>query len=111
MYSSLIDDPKNQLLRARLARLVDDLRKFNLATREEYEAEVYSRINGILARGNRMQPLAPIPAEGPARVGDVVENLARLNQDGADVVNEVLKVEETRVRSRANSKPRARARE
>lgn len=93
MYSLLRDDPENELLRDRLGRLLGDIRTLQLSTREEYQAEVFSRVNGILALGNHMRPLLPVTAEGPATVGDVTENFARLNQDAIDIASQMQRVE------------------
>lgn len=98
MFNSLIDDPKNELLRDRLARLADDIRRLELSTREEYQAELYSRVNAILAMGVDMTPLAPITAEGPAVLGDLVENFNRLNRDGADIAGQILRIEDLAAR-------------
>ena len=93
MYSLLRDDPENELVRDRLGRLLGDIRVLKLSTREEYQAEVFSRVNGILALGNHMRPLLPVTAEGPATVGDVTENFARLNQDAMDIASQMQRVE------------------
>lgn len=95
MFNSVSDDPKNELLQDRLARLADQVRLLELSTREEYQAEVYSRVNAILAMGVGMTPLFPITAEGPAVLGDLIENLSRLNKDGADIAGLILRIEDT----------------
>ena len=93
MYSILRDDPQHELVRNRLERLLGEIRALRLSTREEYQAEVFSRVNGVLALGNHMLPLVPIPAEGPAVVGHVSENFGRLNHDALDIANQLLLVE------------------
>jgi hypothetical protein len=94
MFNSVTDDPKNELLRDRLSRLADDIRQLELSTREEYQAELYSRVNAILAEGVEMTPLIPITAEGPAILGDLTRNLSLLNRDGADVAGQILRIED-----------------
>jgi hypothetical protein len=98
MFSSIFDDPKNELLRNRLERLADEIAALDLPTREEFLAEVYSRVNQILAIGTDMRPLFPVTAEGPAVLGDIIENFDRLNQDGGDVAGFLLRIEDLAAR-------------
>lgn len=98
MFSTLISDPENEFLRDRLNRVLSDLRKLTLSTREEYLAEVYSRVNRVLSLGNHMTPLQRIPSEGPAAAGDVADNLLLLNQDAGDIVQQILRVEDSAAR-------------
>lgn len=93
-FNTLLDDPTFELLRARLQRLADELRTLPLSTKEEFEAEVYSRINSVLRMGTDMMPLATIARESPALIGDFLTNLSRLNQDGTDVAAYILRVED-----------------
>jgi len=95
MFSNLIDQPQNQLLRARLDRLVDAVRQLRLPTREEYQAAVYSQVNAVLSLQNGMTPLFPITAEGPAVVGDLVNNFNVLSQDATDIASELLSTEDS----------------
>lgn len=95
MFSLLSEDPKNALVRDRLMRLLDEIRSLKLSTREEYQAEVFSRVNRVLGLGNSMQALAAITAEGPAVVGDLTLNLLRLNQDATDIAGEILHIEDS----------------
>lgn len=94
MFTSFYPDPQNAFMQDRLARLADDVRNLDLSTREEYQAEVYSRVNAVLALGNGMTPLFPITAQGPALVGDVEANFERLNRDSADIASQILLVED-----------------
>jgi hypothetical protein len=94
MFSSIFDDPKNEFLRDRLARLSDEISRLELSTREEFLAEIYSRVNRVLAMGTAMQPLVPVTAEGPAKIGDLVDNFTRLNQDGSDIAGHLLRMED-----------------
>jgi hypothetical protein len=80
-------------MRDRLGRLLGDIRLLQLATREEYQAEVFSRVNGVLALGNHMRPLILVTPEGPATVGDVSGNFAQLNQDAIDIASQLQRVE------------------
>lgn len=98
MFNDLINDPGNEFLRDRLNRVLSSLRSISLSTREDYLAEVYSRVNKILSLGNHMTPLNRIASEGPAAVGDVTLNLQILNQDATDIVQQILKVEDSAAR-------------
>jgi hypothetical protein len=88
-------DPSQTLLSARLSRITPKLRSLGYSTKEDYQAEVYSEVNGVLTLGNNMQPMYPIAAEGPATVGDITTNVNRLNEDTGDIASEILAVEST----------------
>jgi hypothetical protein len=90
MYSSLYNPDWSELFKARLQQIERDLRGLNLATREEYQAEVYSRLNQMFALGNRMTPLKPVLRQGPASVGDVQTNMRLLNADASAVALQLL---------------------
>ncbi len=94
MFNSVLEDPKNEFLRDRLSRLADEISRLDLPTKEEFLAEIYSRINRVLAAGTAMQPLAPITAEGPAKIGDLITNFTRLNQDGSDIASHLIRMED-----------------
>jgi hypothetical protein len=94
MFTTFYPDPENAFMQDRLARVADDVRSLNLSTREEYQAEVYSRVNAVLALGNGMTPLSPITPQGPALVGDVEANFDSLNRDSADIASQILLVED-----------------
>jgi hypothetical protein len=95
MFSNVFTEPDNGILRDRLSRLIEGLRLLELPTREDYLAEVYSRVNSIIAIDGEMQPLtSPIP-NGPAIVGDVTVNCTRLNEDALDLSNETSRLEDS----------------
>jgi hypothetical protein len=98
MFNDIINDPANELLRDRLNRVLSELRTVSLSTREEYLAEMYSRVNRVLSIGNHMAPLTRIPSEGPASVGDVIGNLQSMNQDAVDIAQQILRVEDSAAR-------------
>lgn len=92
MFSST--DPGKTLLMARLNRIAFNLRNLSYSTKEDYQAEVYSEINGVLALGSSMQSVYSIVGEGPAMVGDVAENVYRLNQDAQDIASQIKAIED-----------------
>jgi hypothetical protein len=95
MFNTFHPDPENAFMKDRLSRLAEDIRQLRLPTREENQAEVYSRVNAVLALGNGMTPLASITPQSPAIVGDVAENFERLNRDSADIASQILLIEDT----------------
>lgn len=94
MFNPVFTDPNNALLQDRLSRVAQDLRRLSLPTAEDYQAEIYSRINAVLAIDNQMTPLKPVGSEGPAVVGDVSDNYTILNNDAEDIAKELLRVED-----------------
>lgn len=95
MFNPVFTDPNDALLKDRLARISQQLRAIQLSTAEDYQAEVYSRVNAILSLGEAMTPLQPVGAEGPAVVGDATANFITLNNDAQDIAKEMLRVEDT----------------
>lgn len=93
--SSPFTDQNNALFKDRLNRIAESLRTLTLSTVEEYQAEVYSRVNAVLSRGLAMTPLAPVSSEGPAVIGDVSNNYTILNNDADDIANELLRIEDS----------------
>lgn len=87
-------DPNDSLLKDRLARISEDLHGLKLSTTEDYQAAVYSAVNAVLDLGLAMTPFAPVAGEGPAIVGDVANNFTILNNDAADIANELLRIED-----------------
>lgn len=87
-------DPNDAILKDRLSRISADLRGLKLSTVEDYQAEVYSAVNAVLDLGIAMTPFNPIAGEGPAVVGDVAANFTILNNDAADIANELLRIED-----------------
>jgi len=69
------------------------LRGTPVTTREDLLATVYSRLNGVLALGNRMTPLLPIAREGPAVSGDLNGNFQMLGQDAQAIIKQLLSTE------------------
>ena len=94
MFNPIFGEQPNEVFLSRLRRLEQQLRGLTLSTREDFQAEVYSRLNAILARGNRTSALQPVPREGPAVVGQVSENLSILNNDAQDIVAQMLSTED-----------------
>jgi hypothetical protein len=94
MFNLLFTDPNNALLQDRLQRAQEFLRSLTFATREEYQAAVYSSVNAILNLGSQMTPLTPVSAEGPAIIGDLSSNAISLNRDAGDIANEILRIED-----------------
>src|ERR1017187_7007216 len=67
MYDdSITTTGATELLNARLAQAEADLRGTPVVTREDLLATVYSTLNAVLALGNNVTPLLPVPREGPA---------------------------------------------
>jgi hypothetical protein len=93
LFNPVFTDPDNELLKERLARVAEEPRSVTFATREEYQAEVFSRINKVLALGNRMLPVVPIGNAGPAIIGDITDNTTALNDSIEDISKEVLRIE------------------
>lgn len=95
MYSALYNPNWSELFKARLRKIERELRGLSFATREEYQAAVYSRLNQMFALGSTMSPLSPVLRQGPAVVGDVQANLRLLNEDAAAVAAQLLVTEDT----------------
>lgn len=93
MYDSTMMAGEQELLSARLAQAINDLRQKRFPTKQETLAEIYSAINGVLTLGNRMSPLARIPAFGPATTGNLTKNFSVLNQDCAAIIEQLLGTE------------------
>lgn len=83
----------SQIVLNRLARLQNALRSFKAYTQVDYQAEVYSLVNGVLNLGNNMLPPFSFAAESPALIGDVETNLQNLNNDAQDIAAEVMAIE------------------
>lgn len=92
-FNDILDDPKNELLRDRLQRLAGVIPSLGLTTREEYLANIFSRVNAILANGDNMSPLGLITPESPAVIGDLVDNFNLLSRDSGDIASYVGRVE------------------
>jgi hypothetical protein len=69
----------------------DDMEFF--VTREDIVAEIYSRLNGVLALGNNVSPLRTIARETPAVAGDLQVNFQTLNQDAQGIAKQLLDTE------------------
>lgn len=95
MLNPVFTDPNDALLVDRLSRISEQLRNLVFSTAEEYQAEVYSAVNAVLSLGISMTPLAPVSSEGPAVVGDALNNFTILNNDAQDIANELLRVEDS----------------
>lgn len=93
MFDGIYESGGNELMVARLEQLESDLRSLAISTREELQAEVYSRLNAVLNLGGKVAPIKPLPKEGPAAVGDVFDNVQILNQDAAGITRQLLAVE------------------
>ena len=93
MFNDQIADVNQTLLDARLTRIKTTLRALTESTLEDYQVAVYSNVNAVLNLGNRMQPLVNISPEGPAAVGDLTDNLTRLNNDATDIAQVLLATE------------------
>src|SRR4051812_27787969 len=93
MYDSTMTAGEQELLSARMAQAINDLRQKRFATKQAALAEIYSAINGVLTLGNRMSPLVPIPAFGPATTGNLTKNFSVLNQDCAAIIEQLLGTE------------------
>lgn len=92
--SAAFTDSNNALLKDRLARISAELRGLVLSTADEYQAQVYSKVNSVLTLGMAMTPLKPVSGQGPAIVGDVSDNYTILNNDSQDIANELLRIED-----------------
>jgi hypothetical protein len=93
MYDSKMTAGEQELLSARLSQAVNELRQKTFSTRQRALAEIYSAINRVLSLGNRMSPLAPIPAFGPATTGNLARNFSILNEDCAAIIEQLLDTE------------------
>ena len=83
----------SQIILNRLARLQNVLRSYVAYTQVDYQAEVYSAVNGVLNLGNSMTPPYLFAKGTPALIGDVTTNLSNLNNDGQDIAAEVSSIE------------------
>src|ERR1035437_7782102 len=93
MYDSISSTGEQELLKARLAQAEDSLRGTPVTTREDLLATVYSRLNGVLALGNKVTPLLPVNREGPAITGDLNGNFQVLSQDAQAIIRQLLGTE------------------
>jgi hypothetical protein len=93
MFNSFLDS-NNKLLVNRLARVQAQILALSLSTKEEYLAQVTSLINRVINTGYAMQPMTTIAPATPAVVGDPVENLLTLNDDAADIADEISRLED-----------------
>jgi hypothetical protein len=93
MFDSLVKNSDQELLKARLAQAEAKLRTMTVVTKQDAMAVIFSTLNQALALGNRMTPLKPIVREGPAKSGDVDQNLAILNQDATAIIQQLLDTE------------------
>lgn len=82
------------MLIARLGRISSQLSSLQLTTAEDYQAQIYSLVNAVLSVGMAMTPLSPVGVTGCAIVGDVIDNYTSLNNDSADIANEILSIED-----------------
>lgn len=92
LSNSPFTEENNALLKDRLNRIAENLRKLTLTTAEDYQAEVYNEVNAVISLGVAMTPLVPVQV-GPATVGNVTENYTILNNDAQDIANEILRIE------------------
>jgi len=90
----IFTDESNAILVNRLARVSSALRALTLSTAEAFEAQIFSDVNAVLSLGEVMTPLHPVGAEGPAIVGDVIDNYTILNNDAGDISAELLRQED-----------------
>jgi hypothetical protein len=88
-----ITTDSQELLQTRLNQVIANLRNYQIVTREDAVAKVYSDLNGVLALGNNVSPLYPIAPESPAIAGDVQQNFEILNQDAQGIVQQLLDTE------------------
>lgn len=93
MFNALLSPEFNALLERRLQNLESYARSLKLTTREEYLAALTSEVNRVLNQGNAVAGLFPVPNQGPAKAGDVTDNLVRLNDDGSAIVAGMLELE------------------
>ena len=59
----------------------------------DYQAEVYSVVNGVLNLGNNMTPPLIISDGTPAIIGNIETNLDNLNNDAQDIAAELIAIE------------------
>ena len=83
----------SQIILNRLARLQNTLRAFKAYTQVDYQAEVYSAVNGVLNLGNKMTPPLLITDGTPAIIGSIQTNLDNLNNDAQDIAAELIAIE------------------
>src|SRR5271156_5936931 len=83
----------SQIILNRLARVANQLRSFVAYTQVDYQAAVYSAVNGVLNLGNEMTPPAFFAGETPAIIGDLTTYLNNLNNDGQDIAAEITSIE------------------
>src|SRR5271157_1319921 len=94
MFNPIFDSVQtSQLIRNRIARIANQLRSFKAYTQVDYQAEVYSAVNGVLNLGNKMTPPVYFAGQTPATVGNINTYLGNLNNDGNDVAAEVTSIE------------------
>jgi hypothetical protein len=94
MFNPVFDSVQtSQLILNRIARIANQLRSFVAYTQVDYQAEVYSQVNGVLNLGNKMTPPAFFAGQTPAIVGDITTYLGNLNNDGNDIAAEVTSIE------------------
>jgi hypothetical protein len=93
MFTQIFDPSGTELMNARLQQAFVYLRGLQYATREEYQAAVYSELNRIMQLGNGMTPLVNLPREFPAKIGDIEGNLTILNNDARALVAEIMDAE------------------
>src|SRR5208282_2584389 len=84
----------SQIILNRLARLQNTLRAFVGYTQVDYQAEVYSVVNGVLNLGNNMTPPLTISDGTPAIIGGIQTNLNNLNNDAQDIAAELIAIEQ-----------------
>jgi hypothetical protein len=82
-----------ELLKARIAQAEASLRGYQVTTREDLLATVYSALNAVLSLGNNVTPLLPVAREGPAIAGDLNDNFRILNQDAQAIIKQLLGTE------------------
>src|SRR5664279_1490624 len=94
MYDdSITTTGAEELLKARIAQAEASLRGFQVTTREDLLATVYSRLNAVLSLGNNVTPLLPVAREGPAIAGNLNGNFRILNQDAQAIIKQLLGTE------------------
>jgi len=94
MFNPVFDSVQtSQLILNRITRIANQLRSFVAYTQVDYQAEVYSAVNGVLNLGNKMTPAVYFAPGTPATVGNITTYLKNLNNDGNDVAAEVTSVE------------------
>src|ERR1039458_6281421 len=94
MYDdSITTTGAEELLKARIAQAEASLRGFQVTTREDLLATVYSALNAVLALSNNVTPLLPVAREGPAVAGDLNGNFRILNQDAQAIIKQLIGTE------------------